>query len=99
MAREFNTDLISKSEAGFNTTLTDTWARALAYQLSTEGKDDYHIICNLFPILEIRRVLQTHEMPFPILNVLQGNQTLFYTMKILLLIKLIPMKWVHLIHP
>lgn len=62
-------DLISKSEAGFNTTLTDAWARALAYQLSTEGKDDYGSSATFSDIRD-KKSFANHEMPFPILNAL-----------------------------
>lgn len=62
-------DLKSKNEAGFNTTLTDAWARALAYQLSTEGKDEYGSSAT-FSDIRNKKSFANHEMPFPILNAL-----------------------------
>lgn len=62
-------DLKSKNNAGFNTTLTDAWARALAYQLSTEGKDEYGSSAT-FSDIRYKKSFSNHEMPFPILNAL-----------------------------
>lgn len=60
-------DLAAKEKAGFETTLTDAWARSLSYQLFTEGKDRYGASAT-FSDIRNKKSFSNHDMPFPILN-------------------------------
>lgn len=62
-------DLESKNNARFPTTLTDAWARGLAYQLFSKGKDN-HKTSAKFSDIRNKRSFVNHDMPFPILNAL-----------------------------
>lgn len=62
-------EMDAKNKAGFNTTLTDAWGRALSYQLYTEGKDRYGASSTLSDIRN-KKSFAKHDMPFPILNAL-----------------------------
>lgn len=53
-----------KNEAGFNTTITDYWGRALSYQLvnATDGGPAY-----TFSSISLQPFFQTGQVPFPLL--------------------------------
>lgn len=60
-------DIEAKEKAGFETTLTDYWARGLAYQLAQKGNDDYGASATFSDIRNMSSFLE-HDMPFPIVN-------------------------------
>lgn len=57
-------DLEAKEKAGFETSLTDAWARGLAHQLFPKGKDNYGSSETWSDIRNID-AFANHDMPFP----------------------------------
>ncbi|KAK6465143.1 phospholipase B [Scheffersomyces coipomensis] len=58
-------DIASKQAAGFETTLTDSWARALAHQLVPEGNDNFQAGATWSDIRNMT-VFTDYDMPFPL---------------------------------
>ena len=59
-------DLEAKEKAGFETSLTDAWARGLAHQLFPKGKDNYGSSETWSDIRNID-AFANHDMPFRLL--------------------------------
>ena len=57
-------DLEAKEKAGFQTSLTDAWARGLAHQLFPKGNDNYDSGATWSDIRDID-AFANHDMPFP----------------------------------
>lgn len=62
-------DLAEKTAAGFDTSLTDVWARGLAHQLFTQGKNNWLSSATWSDIRDIS-AFSNHEMPFPLVTAL-----------------------------
>ncbi|KAK6204442.1 phospholipase B [Scheffersomyces amazonensis] len=65
-AQGIQNDILSKEKAGFETSLTDPWARALAHQLVPEGSNNFESSTTWSDIRNMS-VFTDYDMPFPLL--------------------------------
>lgn len=73
-------DLDKKNAAGFQTTITDAWGRALAFQLFPKGKDNHGAATTWSDIRDLN-AFKNHEMPFPILvSLARQPDSIFYSL-------------------
>ncbi|ODV68728.1 phospholipase B [Hyphopichia burtonii NRRL Y-1933] len=62
-------ELQEKEDAGFNTTITDIWGRALARQLLPKGKDNY-MNASTWSDIRNNTGFKNHNYPFPMVTAL-----------------------------
>lgn len=62
-------DVESKANAGFLTSITDYWARALAHQLFQKGNTDWNAATQWSDIRDLSS-FSNHDMPFPLVSAL-----------------------------
>lgn len=73
-------DLDKKNAAGFDTSITDAWGRALSFQLFPKGNDN-HGSASLWSDIRDLKAFKNHEMPFPILvSLARQPDSIFYSL-------------------